>query len=75
MKHTGLTEQQTAQLCRGLALYLHAGMGLGEGLFLLSKECDGDQSLLVYEVSSVHLREFFLRFWPPLRQKAYILAR
>ncbi|MBQ3535097.1 MAG: type II secretion system F family protein [Clostridia bacterium] len=46
MKHTGLTEQQTAQLCRGLALYLHAGMGLGEGLFLLSKECDGDQSLL-----------------------------
>lgn len=38
MKHMALDEKQTADLCRGLALYLHAGMGLGEGLYLLSQE-------------------------------------
>lgn len=38
MKHMALDEKQTAQLCRGLALYLHAGMSAGEGLYLLAQE-------------------------------------
>lgn len=38
MKHTALDQKQTYQLCRGLALYLHAGMGAAEGLHLLSQE-------------------------------------
>ena len=38
MKRRMFDEQQTADLCRSLALYLHAGMGAGEGLHLLSQE-------------------------------------
>lgn len=33
-----LSNMDTARLCRGLMLMLHAGVGLGDGLFLLARE-------------------------------------
>ncbi len=35
-----LTESQLAQICRGLALLLHAGISLADSLFLLAKELE-----------------------------------
>ena len=38
MKELELTDLQTADLCRELALLIHAGIGLGDGLALLAEE-------------------------------------
>ena len=38
MEEKRLTHQETADLCRGLALLLHAGIGLGDGLHLLAED-------------------------------------
>lgn len=53
MKHMALDEKQTAHLCRGLALYLHAGMGLGEGLYLLSRETPAPQNGLYARLAAL----------------------
>lgn len=53
MKHMALDEKQTAHLCRGLALYLHAGMGLGEGLYLLSQETPPPQNDLYARLAAL----------------------
>lgn len=41
MKKRPLSHPEIAELCRGLALLLHAGAGLGDGLFLLAEEAEG----------------------------------
>lgn len=41
MKTRPLSHPEIAELCRGLALLLHAGAGLGDGLFLLAEEAEG----------------------------------
>lgn len=46
MKNQGLMHGETAALCRELSLLLHAGLGLSEGLFLLSEEETERRSLL-----------------------------
>lgn len=47
-----LTNQQTAALCRGLALLLHAGISLADGAFLLAQEERGPYQALLNQLGS-----------------------
>jgi len=47
MKQIMFEDQAIQDLCRGLALQLHAGVGLGDGLFLLAEEMDGAEKELI----------------------------
>lgn len=47
-----LTYRQTATFCRALALLLHAGIGLAEGMFLLCEEESGDMKTLLEKLGN-----------------------
>ena len=47
MKQVVWNDQAISDLCRGLALQLHAGVGLGDGLFLLAEESHGAEKELL----------------------------
>lgn len=47
MKQLVLNDQAISDLCRGLALQLHAGVNLGDGLFLLAEEYNGAEKELL----------------------------
>lgn len=50
MEHLVLTNQETAGLCRGLALLLHAGISLADGVYLLAREEQGTYQTLLKEL-------------------------
>lgn len=50
MNKRKLSHPEIAELCRGLALLLHAGIGLGDGLFLLAEEAQGPQRELLTQM-------------------------
>ena len=45
-----MSHSEIAELCRGLALLLHAGSGLGDGLFLLAEEEKGELHTLLTQM-------------------------
>ncbi len=45
-----LTDSQTAQICRGLSMLLHAGIPLADGAFLLARELEPPLSALAEEL-------------------------
>ena len=45
-----MSHSEIAELCRGLALLLHAGIGLGDGLFLLAEEEKGELHTLLTQM-------------------------
>ncbi len=47
MKQEVLTNFQIADICREMAMMIHAGVGLGDGLTLLSEEESGDMKALL----------------------------
>ena len=56
MKHTELSNLQIADLCRELSLLLHAGVGIGDGLTLLSEE-ETDKELKILLEQMAHSAE------------------
>ena len=42
MKEKRLSNQEIARFCRSLSLLLHAGIPMGDGLFLLAEEEEGE---------------------------------
>lgn len=50
MSKKNLSHSEIAELCRGLALLLHAGIGLGDGLFLLAEEEKGELHTLLTQM-------------------------
>ena len=47
-----MTQDQIAALCRQLALLLHAGIGVADGVFLLSEEETGEMRALLQKLGS-----------------------
>lgn len=47
MRKNQISNYDIAGLCRGIALLIHAGISLGDGLFLLAEESAGEQSKLL----------------------------
>ena len=50
MKQTTLTNTEIAQLCQELAILLHAGVMLGDGLSLLAQEESGEMARLLADI-------------------------
>lgn len=50
MRKKSLSYPEIAELCRGLALLLHAGISLGDGLFLLAEEEKGEMHTLLTQM-------------------------
>ncbi|MBR2382683.1 MAG: type II secretion system F family protein, partial [Anaerotignum sp.] len=50
MKEKRLSNQEIARFCRGLSLLLHAGIPMGDGLFLLAEEEEGEYRACLEEM-------------------------
>ena len=50
MKEKEWNHGEISELCRSLSLLLHAGIGLGDGLFLMAEEADGERKALLEEM-------------------------
>ena len=51
-KEIKLTELETALFCRGLALQLHAGIGLADGIYLLAQDEAGRKQVLFQKMAA-----------------------
>lgn len=68
MKQLELSNLEIADLCREMALLLHAGIGLGDGLALLAEQ---ETNLRFREILTQMAEDVDLgAFWPRLLKKA-----
>lgn len=51
-KEMMLTDQETAMFCRGMALQLHAGIGLADGIYLLAQDETGIKRQLFEKIAA-----------------------